>query len=142
MPEFKITDEGTREALESALWLHAHLEIWEDGLYSDLWNAAESRARASVDAVEHADSVYETMEMLTVLCRQVATVRGAPIGTSVLIEAEDAEFRAALEICERMIEENESFWARPAEERARMLATRDAAIRLMAELPVPAETVA
>jgi FAD/FMN-containing dehydrogenase len=142
MPEFKITDEGTREALESALWLHAHLEIWEDGLHADLYNAAESRARASVDAYKPADSVYETMEMLTVLCRQVATVRGAPMGTSVLIdvEEEDATFRRALDICQGLIEENESFWARPAEERARMLATRDAAIRLMAELPETSDT--
>jgi hypothetical protein len=80
MADYTIVDEGTRTALECALWLRAHLDIWEDGLSNDLWGAGSHRARnETAEADRRERNVIETLEMLTVLRDRVGQVR--PLGS-------------------------------------------------------------
>jgi hypothetical protein len=142
MADYKVGDEGTRSALESALWEYAHNELHDDGFANDLWGCSLGVATAENDSGSMTRDALCTLEILGFVREGIERVRQAQLGTSVQLIVGDEAFSKALDHCKVAIEQ--AFWERSADDQPSMLATRDAANRLMVELGerVAAEAVA
>lgn len=137
-----ITDEGTRRALQSALWHYADSAIGSPELHDVLWGAAVARARAEGDEVARCQrAIAGAAQTLAGTLRTVDVVTTAEIGSRVVLDVDESEFRGALDYCKASIEEHEGFWAATLDAREEMIATRDGAVRLLSIL-APAEAVA
>ncbi|MDQ6779174.1 MAG: hypothetical protein M3071_23790 [Actinomycetota bacterium] len=135
-----LHDEGTRRVIEAVLWDYAcsavtHGETLDNDL-SSLGVAVLGRYDFGTRE-ELLPTVDLRIEQLSVLRREIDRLRSAEIGESFVVpmsaEELDSELRDHLI---PTIEEFEGFWGQPAGDRDRMLASRDAAARLRAELAV------
>ena len=138
MTEFKITDAGVRTALEAALWHCAHDEMeGESASLSSTFSECGYGLAEERDITDGTESIDGTLEVLATLRAGVEQVRRAQLGATVDLTVDDDSFQGGLGSVIYSIE-NE-FWTRPANERLRMLATRDAAVRVKAEVDAAIE---
>ena len=124
--QITIQDEAERRVVLSAIWRHAAAKIGED-----FYDRLNDEAEAALDPPDDDPPGLLVTTEATVLAAtflDVAAVRDAPLGTGVRVPVPAEALREALPRC--------------AAARERMIANHDAAVRLLDELPTPAEAVA
>ena len=134
-----IHDEPTRRAVLCAIWRRASSEVDMSG-GSACWQEAEAAIDPRNDVPECV--VTEIVTMLTATILDVGEAKAAAVGATVNPSMPADVLRAALEGCVAGIEEDEGFWRLSQADRDHLMATHDAATRLLEELPKPAEAVA
>ena len=107
---------------------------------SALWLEAEAAIDPRNDAPECV--VTGMVTMLTATLLDVEAAKAAAVGSTVNLSMPAEVLRAALEGCVASIEEDEGFWRSAQADRDHLMATHDAATRLLEELPAAAEAVA
>jgi len=131
MTTITISDEGTRSAVESALWSYASDVEGVEGLWETLWRASGEAAEGHRGAGSEAD---KTLGMVARARSSIDDVRSCDLGGTVVITVSEKELAKGLDSCKYLIQNNEEFWTRSDGERVRMLAILDVADRLLAEL--------
>jgi hypothetical protein len=133
-----LHDEGTRRALESALWGHMGSTVTRgDGLDEDLRNAEVASLRR-LDCGSYEETVTDVdakVALLIALRAAVDRLRQAEVGTTYEMPMPATELASHLRHgAVPTIEEYEDFWTQPQEDREQMLGSRDGAARLLSDL--------
>jgi hypothetical protein len=134
-----IHDEAGRRAVLFALWTRAARgigECFEDELARE--------AEAAIKPYNDAPGVFVTKEvtLLTATLLDVEEAKSATVGTPFRVSMSTDTLREALDHCIASITEDEHFWQATQADRDQIVATHDAAVRLLDELPKPAGVVA
>jgi hypothetical protein len=137
MATFTIENEGTRRALEYALWSYVTHEAGD--IMDQCSDAGDPRLSADPTAEQRLDV---TLTAIRTARADIDQVRGAAEGDDVELSIPAASLAYGLWDCQDFIEEGreQGFWNRPAE-REGLLVMRDAAVALRA-IVGPAEAVA
>lgn len=150
-----IHDEATRRVLESAIWLRIRRIVDPGDMtplgsqISDMEEAALGYAnRNRPDYGDLLSEVDAVIGVLTALRAQIAEVKAAEVGDHVYLTMSADALREGVESAKDGIEEYDpghfdgGLLAQAPDVRERLIASVDAARRLLDELPKPAEAVA
>jgi hypothetical protein len=139
-----IADEGTRRMLETVLWVYqGHvLELGSERLDEQMFSVSQavlgelSYGPREV-IVPEIDAKLATVASVR---SEIDRLRSTDLGAAFVLSVPSEEIVSALRgWVIPTVEEDERFWGLPRDLQVQLLTVRDAAVRLLGELPQPAE---